>query len=121
MTRWNTRSQIATEVFERMGFVPKLAAASEPSASLSADSDQIIKRGADHPAARLPGTGSGPSAPRSGMRGTPGVTAGALSPRTEEAPDGQPDTQHPAMSARLEPFVEPEPCLARVSVSLRTA
>ena len=36
-----------------------------------------------------------------------------------EAADGQRDTQHPAMSARLEPFVEPELCLGggRVSVA----
>ena len=37
-----------------------------------------------------------------------------------EAADDQPNT-HPAMSARLEPFVEPELCVARASVSRSTA
>ena len=35
---------LATEVFNRMGFGPELAAESEPSASLSADSEQVLGR-----------------------------------------------------------------------------
>ena len=35
---------LATEVFDRMGFDPELAAESEPSASLSADSEQVLGR-----------------------------------------------------------------------------
>ncbi len=108
-------AMIATEVFERMGFVPELAAASEPSASLSADSDQIVGRERIIRLHACPVRDLARAHPEVACGVHLGLLHGLLT--KAEAADGQPNTQHPAMSARLEPFIEPELCLARVSVS----
>ena len=109
---------IATEVFERMGFVPELAAASEPSASLSADSDQIVARERIIRLHACPVRDLARAHPEVACGVHVGLLRGLLA--KAEAADDQPNT-HPAMSARLEPFVEPELCVARASVSRSTA
>ncbi len=108
---------IATEVFERMGFAAELAAASEPSASLSADSDQIVGRERIIRLHACPVRDLARAHPEVACGVHLGLLQGLLT--KAEAADGQPNTQHPAMSARLEPFVESELCLARLSASRR--
>ncbi len=110
---------IATEVFERMGFASELAAPSEPSASLSADSDQIVGRERIIRLHACPVRDLARAHPEVACGVHLGLLQGLLT--KAEAADGQPNTQHPAMSARLEPFIEPELCLARVSVSRKDA
>jgi predicted ArsR family transcriptional regulator len=106
-------AEMATEVFERMGFAPELAAASEPSASLSADSDQIVGRERIIRLHACPVRDLARAHPEVACGVHLGLLHGLLT--KAEAADSRPDTQHLAMSSRLEPFVEPELCLARVS------
>src|SRR6185437_10767736 len=106
-------AEMATEVFERMGFAAELAAASEPSASLSADSDQIVGRERIIRLHACPVRDLARAHPEVACGVHLGLLHGLLT--KAEAADSRPDTQHLAMSSRLEPFVEPELCLARVS------
>lgn len=103
---------LATEVFHRMGFDPQLAADSEPMASLSADSKQIVGR---ERVIRLRGCPV-----RDLARARPevccGIHLGLLQGVLDHA--AATDTKHDApnygVSARLDPFVEPELCIARL-------
>jgi predicted ArsR family transcriptional regulator len=100
---------LATEVFDRMGFDPELAAESEPTASLSADSKQMV---APERVIRLRGCPV-----RDLARAHPevgcGIHLGLLQGLVDHAAaDG--------LSARLDPFVEPELCIARLHASRKS-
>jgi predicted ArsR family transcriptional regulator len=106
---------LATEVFDRMGFNPELAAKSEPTASLSADSKQIAGR---ERVIRLRGCPV-----RDLARGHPevgcGIHLGLLKGLLDHAATtgGQANTPARGLSATLDPFVEPELCIARLNAS----
>lgn len=101
---------LATEVFDRMGFDAELAAESEPSASLSADSEQVF--GAER-VIRLhacPVRDLSRAHPEVGC----GLHLGLLQGLVNRAAGGHADHDEVSVSARLEPFVEPELCIARL-------
>lgn len=109
---------LATEVFNRMGFDPELAAESEPSASLSADSEQVLGRERVIRLHACPVRDLARAHPEVGCGLHLGLLQGLLD--RAAAAGGQPDHQDAALSARLEPFVEPELCIARLAASRRS-
>lgn len=109
---------LATEIFVRMGFDPELAAESEPSASLSADNEQVFGRERVLRLHACPVRDLARAHPDVGCGLHLGLLQGLLD-RTA-ATGGHPDRQDAALSARLEPFVEPELCVARLAVSRRS-
>jgi predicted ArsR family transcriptional regulator len=110
---------LATEVFSRMGFDPELAAESEPSASLSADSEQVLGRERVIRLHACPVRDLARAHPEVGCGLHLGLLQGLLDHAA--ATGGHPDHQDAALSARLEPFVEPELCIARLAASRRSS
>ncbi len=110
---------LATEVFSRMGFDAELAAESEPSASLSADSEQVIGRERVIRLHACPVRDLARAHPEVGC----GLHLGLLQGLLDRAASAGEDTDHDdaAVSARLEPFVEPELCIARMAASARSS
>ena len=112
---------LATEVFNRMGFDPELAAESEPMASLSADSKQIVGRERVIRLRGCPVRDLARAHPEVGCAIHLGLLQGLLDHAA--AAGGQPDKPDKGdqgLSARLEPFVEPELCIARLKASRRS-
>jgi hypothetical protein len=109
---------LATEVFDRMGFDPELAAESEPMASLSADSSQIVARERVIRLRACPVRDLARAHPEVGCGIHLGLLQGLLDHATPAG--GQPGTRDPGLSARLDPFVEPELCIARLYASRAT-
>ena len=109
---------LATEVFNRMGFDPELAAESEPMASLSADSKQIVGRERVIRLRACPVRDLARAHPEVGCGIHLGLLQGLLDHAA--AAGGQPDTRKQGLSARLDPFVEPELCIARLNASRRS-
>jgi predicted ArsR family transcriptional regulator len=109
---------LATEVFNRMGFDPELAAESEPMASLSADSKQIVGRERVIRLRACPVRDLARAHPEVGCGIHLGLLQGLLDHAAAAA--GQPDTRKQGLSARLDPFVEPELCIARLNASRRS-
>ena len=107
---------LATEVFSRMGFDPELAAESEPSASLSADSEQVLGRERVIRLHACPVRDLARAHPEVGC----GLHLGLLQGLLDHAEAGHPDDEDAALSGRLEPFVEPELCIARLAASRRS-
>ena len=106
---------LATAVFERMGFDPELVAESEPMASLSADSDHIAGRERVIRLRACPVRDLARAHPEVGCGIHVGLLQGLLDHAA--ATGGQSDTRDQGLSARLDPFVEPELCIARVNAS----
>jgi predicted ArsR family transcriptional regulator len=106
-------AELATEVFNRMGFDPELAAESEPSASLSADSVQVLGRERVIRLHACPVRDLARAHPEVGC----GLHLGLLQGLVDRAAaaGGHADHKDAAVSARLEPFVEPELCIARLA------
>lgn len=109
---------LATEVFARMGFDPELAAESEPSASLSADSEQVLGRERVIRLHACPVRDLARAHPEVGCGLHLGLLQGLLDHAA--ASGGQPVDEDAALSARLEPFVEPELCIARLAASRKS-
>jgi predicted ArsR family transcriptional regulator len=109
---------LATEVFDRMGFDPELAAESEPMASLSADSSQIVARERVIRLRACPVRDLARAHPEVGCGIHLGLLQGLLDHATPAG--GQPATRDRGLSARLDPFVEPELCIARLHASRAT-
>ena len=109
---------LATEVFNRMGGDPELAAESEPMASVSADSKQIVGRERVIRLRACPVRDLARAHPEVGCGIHLGLLQGLLDHAAAAA--GQPDTQNQGLSARLDPFVEPELCIARLNASRRS-
>ena len=109
---------LATEVFNRMGFDPELAAESEPMASLSADSKQIVGRERVIRLRACPVRDLARAHPEVGCAIHLGLLQGLLDHAATAA--GQPGTRKNGLSARLDPFVEPELCIARLNASRRS-
>jgi predicted ArsR family transcriptional regulator len=109
---------LATEVFNRMGFDPELAAESEPMASLSADSKQIVGRERVIRLRACPVRDLARAHPEVGCGIHLGLLQGLLNHAA--AAGGQPDSRKQGLSARLDPFVEPELCIARLNASWRS-
>ena len=112
---------LATEVFNRMGFDPELAAESEPMASLSADSKQIVGRERVIRLRGCPVRDLARAHPEVGCAIHLGLLQGLLDHAA--AAGGQPDKPDKGdqgLSARLDPFVEPELCIARLNASRRS-
>ena len=109
---------LATKVFDRMGFDPELADESEPMASLSADSKQIVGRERVIRLRACPVRDLARAHPEVGC----GIHLGLLQGLLDHAAGagGQPDTRNQGLSARLDPFVEPELCIARLAASRRS-
>jgi hypothetical protein len=95
-----------------MGFDPQLAADSEPTASLSADSKHIVGRERVIRLRGCPVRDLARAHPEVGC----GIHLGLLQGLLDHAAAA--DTKHDApnyeVSARLDPFVEPELCIARL-------
>jgi predicted ArsR family transcriptional regulator len=104
---------LATEVFDRMGFDAELAAESEPSTSLSADSEQVLGRERVIRLHACPVRDLARAHPEVGC----GLHLGLLQGLVDRAAaaGGSADREDTAVSARLEPFVEPELCIARLA------
>ncbi|APE14807.1 transcriptional regulator [Mycobacterium sp. WY10] len=109
---------LATEVFSRMGFDPELAAESEPSASLSADSEQIVGRERLIRLHACPVRDFARTHPEVGCGLHLGLLQGLLD---HAAVTGGADNENATLSARLEPFVESELCIARLAASGQSA
>lgn len=112
---------LANEVFNRMGFGSELAAESEPSASLSADSEQVLGRERVIRLHTCPVRDLARAHPEVGCGLHLGLLQGLLDhAATGDHQDGEhQDGEGGALSARLEPFVEPELCIARLASSRR--
>jgi predicted ArsR family transcriptional regulator len=104
---------LATEVFIRMGFDAELAAVSEPSTSLSADSEQVLGPERVIRLHACPVRDLARAHPEVGCGLHLGLLQGLLDHAA--AAGGHPDHEDAALSARLEPFVEPELCIARLA------
>lgn len=109
---------LATEVFDRMGFDPELAAESEPMASLSADSKQIVGRERVIRLRGCPVRDLARAHPEVGCAIHLGLLQGLLDHAA--AAGGEPKTRTQGLSVRLDPFVEPELCIARLHGSRRS-
>ncbi|WP_083000505.1 helix-turn-helix transcriptional regulator [Mycolicibacterium celeriflavum] len=103
---------LATEIFNRMGFEPELAAESEPMASLSATSEQMVGRERVIRLHACPVRDLARAHPEVGCRVHLGVLQGLLDHAAAAA--GEADAHEQGLTARLDPFVEPELCLARL-------
>jgi predicted ArsR family transcriptional regulator len=110
---------LATEVFDRMGFHPELAAESEPTASLSVDSKQILGHERVIRLRACPVRDLARAHPDVGC----GIHLGLLQGLIDHAAatGAESGTREEDVSARLEPFVEPELCIARLNGSRRRA
>lgn len=109
------KANLATAVFDRMGFGPELAAESEPTASLSADSAQIVARERVIRLRACPVRELSRAHPEVGCAIHLGLLQGLLDHAA--APAGQPDPPQRALFGRLDPFVEPDLCIARLHAS----
>jgi predicted ArsR family transcriptional regulator len=109
---------LATEVFDRMGFDPEPAAESEPMASLPADSTQIVARERVIRLRACPVRDLARAHPEVGCGIHLGLLQGLLDHAA--AAGGQPGSRDQGLSARLDPFVEPELCIARLHASRAT-
>jgi predicted ArsR family transcriptional regulator len=109
---------LATEVFNRMGFEPQLAAESEPMASLSADSKQVVGRERVIRLRACPVRDLARAHPEVACGVHLGLLQGLLDHAA--AAGGEPGTREQGPSARLDPFVEPELCIARLNASRRS-
>lgn len=102
----------ATEVFRRMGFAPELTTTAEPTAPSSPDSaptpgrERIIRLHA------CPVRDLARAHPEVACAIHAGLLPGLL--MESAADEGRRNARRPAVSADLEPFVEPELCLARL-------
>jgi predicted ArsR family transcriptional regulator len=103
----------ATEVFKRMGFDPELATTAEPTAHSSPNSaptpgrERIIRLHA------CPVRDLARAHPEVGCQIHLGLLQGLLA--KSGADSGRRKASRPEMSAQLQPFVEPELCLARLA------
>jgi predicted ArsR family transcriptional regulator len=111
-------AQLASEVFGRMGFEPELAAESEPTSSMSAHGKRIV---GNERIIRLRGCPVRDLA-RAHSEVACGIHLGLLQGLLDHAAAAgdQPGVPDQGLSARLDPFVEPELCIARVSASRRS-
>ncbi|WP_396928447.1 transcriptional regulator [Mycolicibacterium sp.] len=107
--RLDRGATLATAVFSRMGFDAELAAESEPSASLSADSEQVLGRERVIRIHACPVRDLAKAHPEVGC----GLHLGLLQGLVDRAADG--GTDHDPVTSRLEPFVKPELCIARLA------
>ncbi|MDG5482009.1 helix-turn-helix transcriptional regulator [Mycolicibacterium gadium] len=103
---------LATEVFRRMGFDPQPAADSEPMASLSADSKRIVSRERVIRLRNCPVRDLARAHPEVGCGIHLGLLQGLVDRAATEV--GKRDATDHGVSARLDPFVEPELCIARL-------
>jgi predicted ArsR family transcriptional regulator len=112
-------AMLATEVFDRMGFDAELAAESEPSASLSADGEQVFGPERVIRLHACPVRDLARAHPEVGC----GLHLGLLQGLVDHAASAEEDTDHEkaTVSARLEPFVESELCIARLAASRRSS
>lgn len=105
-------ARLATEVFERMGFDPELDTVSHATTSLRTDNQQVLGRERVIRLRACPIRDLARAHREVGCGVHLGLLQGLLAgaagtvDRTEQS--------LPAMSAQLEPFVEPELCLARL-------
>jgi predicted ArsR family transcriptional regulator len=106
---------LATDVFDRMGFDPELAAESEPTASLSAGDKQIVGHERVIRLRGCPIRDLARAHPEVGCGIHLGLLQGLLDHAA--ASGGQPDKRLRGLSARIDPFVEPELCIARLHAS----
>jgi predicted ArsR family transcriptional regulator len=109
---------LAAEVCNRIGFDPELAAESEPSASLSTDREQVLGRERVIRLHACPVRDLARAHPEVGCGLHLGLLQGLLDHAATAG--GHPDDEDAALSARLEPFVEPELCIARLTASRRS-
>jgi predicted ArsR family transcriptional regulator len=112
---------LTTAVFDRMGFDPELAEESAPMASLSTDSAQIVGRERVIRLRGCPVRDLARSNPEVSCGVHLGLLQGLLDHATSagsDSSDGS-DQEGRRLSARLDPFVEPELCIARLSASRR--
>lgn len=109
---------LAADVFDRMGFDPELVAESEPMASLSSDSEQIVARERVIRLRACPVRDLARSHPEVACGIHLGLLQGLLDNATAVGP--QPAIREHEVSARLDPFVEPELCIARLAASRRS-
>jgi predicted ArsR family transcriptional regulator len=108
---------LAAEVFRRTGFDPEPAAGPEPSLSLSTEGEHIV---AGERIMRLHGCPIRDLArahPEVGCGLHLGLLQGLLDHAAAAGGSGDADT---IPSGRLEPFVEPELCIARLAASRRS-
>jgi predicted ArsR family transcriptional regulator len=105
-------AQHATEVFTQMGFAAELAATAEPTTSLTVDSVSAKRRERVIRLHDCPLRDLARSHPEVGCRLHLGLLQGLITGRAADG--GARKSSRPSMSAQLEPFVEPELCLARV-------
>ncbi|MDV3129159.1 transcriptional regulator [Mycobacterium sp. 21AC1] len=107
---------MVTEVFGRMGFDPELAAESEPSTSLSEDGHEVFGEERVIRLRACPVRDLARAHPEVGC----GLHLGLLQGLRDRAvASGGSGTAGCEPTARLEPFVEPELCIARLTVSRR--
>lgn len=109
---------LAANVFDRMGFNPELVASSEPIASMSSDSEQIVGRERVIRLRACPVRDLARSHPEVACGMHLGLLQGLLDSATEVGP--RPAVREQEVSARLDPFAEPELCLARLAASRRS-
>jgi predicted ArsR family transcriptional regulator len=102
----------ATVVFTRMGFAPELIPATKPPPPVPADSDSTAGRERTIRLHACPVRDLARSHPEVVCGVHRGLLQGLLSDPTGDR-RGR-NAQQPAMSAHLEPFVEPELCVARL-------
>lgn len=107
-------AMMVTEVFRRMGFDPELATESEPSTSLSEDGAEVFGQERVIRLRACPVRELARAHPEVGC----GLHLGLLQGLRDRAAaaGGESDTSGHEPTARLDPFVEPELCIARLAV-----
>lgn len=103
---------LATEVFSRVGFGAELAAESEPSASLSTGGEQVLGRERLIRLRTCPVRDLARAHPEVGCGLHLGLLQGLLD---RAAAAGEAADDDAAVSGSIEPFVEPELCIARLA------
>ncbi|PEG41229.1 transcriptional regulator [Mycolicibacterium agri] len=104
---------LAADIFDRMGFDPELVAPSEPMASLSSDSEQVVEKQRVIRLRACPVRELARSHPEVTCGIHLGLLQGLLD--TAAATGPPPAAQVNGVSTRLDPFVEPELCIARLA------
>jgi predicted ArsR family transcriptional regulator len=107
-------AMLATEVFTRMGFAPELATTSQPTTRSSTRSGPTPGRQRIIRLHACPVRDLARAHPEVVCGVHLGLLQGLLTNPAAKAGGRRKTTSHPEMSAHLEPFVEPELCLARL-------